>query len=117
MVSEALRRCSAKAAIAFGWTLFSGSSTLTNLARVSPNKAVIRESIRSVPLDDVRSLVLDDKKLQDELNRALAALAGARDQDKKPVTINFAGTGNRRVRIGYVVETPIWKTSYRLAIK
>jgi hypothetical protein len=72
--------------------------------------------IISVPLDDVRSLVLEDKKLQDELTRALAALAGARDQDKKPVNISLQGDGERRVRIGYVVETPVWKTSYRLVL-
>ena len=40
--------------------------------------------------------------------RALAALAGARDQDKKPVHISLQGDGERRVRIGYVVETPGW---------
>ena len=39
-----------------------------------------------------------------------------RDQDKKPVTINFTGDGERHVRIGYVVETPVWKTSYRLIL-
>ena len=72
--------------------------------------------IRQVPLDDVREVRLQDPKLQDELHKALAALASARDQDKKPVTIRFAGEGNRRVRIGYVVETPVWKTSYRLIL-
>jgi hypothetical protein len=72
--------------------------------------------IRSVSLEDVRTLELQDKKLQDELNRALAALAGARDQDKKPVNIGLQGEGERRVRIGYVVETPVWKTSYRLIL-
>ncbi|MEO7086572.1 MAG: DUF4139 domain-containing protein, partial [Gemmatimonadaceae bacterium] len=41
----------------------------------------------------------------------------ARDQDKKPVTISFTGTGERRVRVGYVVETPVWKTSYRLLLQ
>jgi hypothetical protein len=41
--------------------------------------------------------------------RALAALSQARDREKKPVTINFAGQGQRRVQIGYVIETPIWK--------
>src|SRR5207248_6591452 len=51
-----------------------------------------------------------------ELDKALAALAVARDQEKKPVTINFTGEGERRVRLGYVVETPIWKTSYRLVL-
>jgi len=73
-------------------------------------------TIRSIALDDVQSLQLDDPKLQDELNRALVALAQSRDQDKKPVTINFRGQGERRVRLGYVVETPIWKTSYRLLL-
>jgi hypothetical protein len=73
-------------------------------------------AIRSISLEDIRNLQLQDRKLQDELNRALAALAGARDQDKKPVLISLQGEGERRVRIGYVVETPVWKTSYRLVL-
>ena len=57
-----------------------------------------------------------DAGLQTELNRALAAVAGARDQDKKPVEVHFNGTGERHVRLGYVVETPVWKASYRLVL-
>jgi hypothetical protein len=72
--------------------------------------------IRSVELPSVTSLTFDDPQLQDELTKALAALGQSRDQDKKPVIINFAGSGERRVRVGYVVETPIWKTSYRLIL-
>lgn len=73
-------------------------------------------TIRSVELPSISNLSLDDPQLQDELTKALASLVQARDQDKKPVTINFTGTGDRRVRIGYVVETPVWKTSYRLLL-
>lgn len=73
-------------------------------------------TIRSIELPTITALTLDDPLLQSELTRALAALSQARDQDKKPVTINFLGNGPRRVRIGYVVETPIWKTSYRLLV-
>ena len=73
-------------------------------------------SIRSIELPSIASLTLDDPQLQDELTKALTALVQARDQDKKPVTINFVGTGDRHVRIGYVVETPVWKTSYRLLL-
>ena len=73
-------------------------------------------TIRVVELPSIASLTLDDPQLQDELTKALAALSQARDHDKKPVTINFVGVGDRRVRIGYVVETPIWKTSYRLLL-
>ena len=72
--------------------------------------------IRSFDLPAIASLSLDDPQLQDELAKALVALSQARDQDKKPVTINFTGDGERHVRIGYVVETPIWKTSYRLML-
>ena len=72
--------------------------------------------IRSLELDKVDRFQLEDAGLQDELNRALAAVAGARDQDKKPVDIRFNGQGERHVRLGYVVETPIWKASYRLVL-
>jgi len=73
-------------------------------------------ALRSLELDSVKKIDLEDAKLQEELNKALLALTQARDQDKKPVTINFTGQGQRHIRIGYVVETPIWKTSYRLLL-
>lgn len=73
-------------------------------------------TIRAVELPSITNLTLDDPQLEEELTRALGALVQARDQDQKPVTINFTGTGERRVRIGYVVETPVWKTSYRLLL-
>jgi hypothetical protein len=72
--------------------------------------------IRSVDLQSLTSLTFDDPQLQDELTKALAALGQARDQDKKPVIINFSGNGDRKIRVGYVVETPVWKTSYRLIL-
>jgi hypothetical protein len=70
--------------------------------------------VRSLNLQLVTGFSLDDAQLQSELTMALAALSRARDLDRKPVTINYAGGGERRLRVGYVVESPIWKTSYRL---
>ncbi|HTV47066.1 MAG TPA: hypothetical protein VMG59_01350 [Phycisphaerae bacterium] len=72
--------------------------------------------IRSIDLDDLRGVQLDDPQLQSELMQALAAVAQSRDKDKKPVVIDFNGSGTRTVRIGYVTETPVWKTSYRLLL-
>lgn len=74
------------------------------------------DRFRSIPLDQTQSIELDNPKLQAELDEALGVVAKSRDQDKKPVTIHFRGKGERRVRIGYVVETPVWKTSYRLVL-
>jgi hypothetical protein len=73
-------------------------------------------SIRPLELDQVSEVRLDDPKLQQELVKALLAVAAARDQDSKPVAIRFNGQGERRVRIGYVVEAPVWKSSYRLVL-
>ena len=73
-------------------------------------------AVRSVRLDDVQKIELRDPKLQVELQKALFSLAEARNQDKKPILINFHGDGNRTVRLRYVIETPIWKTSYRLIL-
>lgn len=74
------------------------------------------QGVANIRLPSVQYVSFDDKRLQEELNKALAALAQARDQDKKAVTIDFAGEGERRVKIGYVIETPVWKTSYRLLL-
>ena len=73
-------------------------------------------TIRAIELSSITTLSLDDPQLEEELTKALSALSQARDQDKKPVSIAFNGTGDRRVRIGYVVESPVWKTSYRLVL-
>lgn len=72
--------------------------------------------IRSLPLSQVDSIEMNDSGLQEEFSRALQAVAQARDQDKKPLQISHAGSGQRRVRVGYIVEAPVWKTSYRLVL-
>ena len=43
-------------------------------------------------------------------------LASAHATDKKSVDLSFLGKGSRRVRVGYIQETPIWKTTYRLVL-
>lgn len=73
-------------------------------------------SIRAIDLTEIHDVHLDDPELQDELSKALAAVAASRDQDKRPVTIHFQGQGQREVLLGYVIETPVWKTSYRLVL-
>jgi hypothetical protein len=73
-------------------------------------------AMRSVALDEVQKIELRDPDLQRDLQKALSALAEARNQDKKPVLISFQGEGNRKVRLRYVIETPVWKTSYRLIL-
>jgi hypothetical protein len=74
------------------------------------------DGLRSVPMDTVSRMKLVNEKLDGELKKALALLASGHDSDKKAVEISFLGKGERRVRVGYIQETPIWKTTYRLVL-
>ncbi len=74
------------------------------------------EGIRSVKLSDVQRLRFLNPALDAEVRQALEVLALGHDTQKKAVSISFAGRGEREVRVGYVTEAPMWKTSYRLVL-
>lgn len=74
------------------------------------------EGLRSVRLADVQRVRFASPVMEKEFTRALEVLARSHDTQKKTVTLSFTGDGKRKVRVGYVVENPIWKTSYRLVL-
>ena len=72
--------------------------------------------LRAVTLETVNSIKLANPQLDAELRKALAVLASGHDMDKKSVELSFLGKGTRRVRVGYIQQTPVWKTTYRLVL-
>jgi hypothetical protein len=74
------------------------------------------DGMRSVRLPEVQRVRFVNRQLDAELQRALRVLAQSHDKQKKSVSVVFTGQGKRDVRVGYVVEHPIWKTSYRLVL-
>ena len=93
---------------------------------VGPAKTILPETvltlatargIKSISMSTVQSLTLTDEKLTGELNKALDLLIASHDTQRRAVDINFSGQGKRAVRIGYISETPIWKSSYRLEFR
>jgi len=76
-----------------------------------------QSGLQSVNLEDVLGVRFQNPTLENEFQRALRVLASSHDVQKKAVTLGFAGAGKRAVRVGYVVERPIWKTTYRLRIE
>ena len=75
-----------------------------------------QEGLRGVDLGQVQRLQFTRPELEQEFRKALEVLASGHDKLKKTVSLNFLGNGKRDVRVCYVAESPIWKTSYRLAI-
>lgn len=74
------------------------------------------DGMRSLHLNEVARVRFLNPLLENELRKALDTLARSHDAQKKAVSIHFSGEGKREVRVGYVVENPIWKTSYRLVL-
>jgi hypothetical protein len=74
------------------------------------------EGMRAIRLTDIQSLRFSNPIIESEFRRALETLALSHDSQKKSVQLHFAGQGVRRVQVGYVMEAPIWKTSYRLIL-
>jgi hypothetical protein len=74
------------------------------------------DGMRSLKLPEVQRVRFLNPTLDSEFKKALETLALSHDTQKKAVSINFVGEGKREVRVSYVVENPIWKTSYRLVL-
>ncbi len=74
------------------------------------------EGLQSVAINAISRIQMADADLEKEFRSALKILASAHNTDKKTVTITFQGEGQRPVRVGYIREAPVWKTSYRLVL-
>ncbi len=72
--------------------------------------------LTSLRLTSDTSVRLSDARLNKELHDALTTLATQTDEQRRQVSLHFAGKGKREVHVGYVTEAPLWKMSYRLLI-
>jgi hypothetical protein len=70
--------------------------------------------LRALDLSAAQSVRLADEKLQAQLKDYLAACAGARGMERRSVYIDSTQAGARRLSAGYMIPTPVWKSSYRL---
>lgn len=74
------------------------------------------DGLQTVELKQLKRIKLVRPELQAEFKKALELLATARGDNKKAVSVVFSGNGKRKVAVGYVVEAPLWKASYRLSV-
>jgi hypothetical protein len=67
-------------------------------------------------LEEADSLTFTDPGLQAAVDKALAAMAEHGTRDSRTLELMTFGQGQRTVTVAYVVEAPLWKTSYRLTL-
>jgi hypothetical protein len=74
------------------------------------------ESLQSFDLLEVKSLTFLEEGLRKDLQHLLDILISGKKKDLKRLTIFGRGSGKRQMLASYTVETPVWKTSYRVLL-
>lgn len=72
--------------------------------------------LRSIALDQVRGIKLLDIKVREDLEQYLSVLQSTIHKNLRKLTITATGQGERDLFVSYVVEAPVWKTTYRVVL-
>ena len=71
-------------------------------------------SIRAIELTPAVSVRLLDDDVHKQLGRYLNLMASTRDQALRHLTLQAQGSGERELRVSYISEVPVWKSTYRI---
>jgi hypothetical protein len=93
--------------------------SIDNRTTTSPDHrfvTVVADSgqVRTVELTPADSVTLLDTALHTDVTKYLELLAGNRSQGLRHLTLLDRGTGNRDLRVSYISEVPVWKSTYRI---
>lgn len=70
--------------------------------------------IRTFNLSSSASVRVVDGDLRRDLNDYLELLAESQNQQIRHLTLQAQGIGSREIRVSYISEVPIWKSTYRI---
>ncbi|MBL9097284.1 MAG: DUF4139 domain-containing protein [Alphaproteobacteria bacterium] len=70
--------------------------------------------LKQFVLEEATSVNFTDPVLSKQIEQALASVAEHREGQGRTLKIRAVGDGSRKVTIAYVVEAPLWKSSYRV---
>ena len=87
------------------------------IAITSPRLVLLVDgALQSYDLLEIKSLAFLDESVRKDLQHLLDILIGAKKKDLKKLTIFGRGKGKRDFLATYTIETPVWKTSYRMLL-
>jgi hypothetical protein len=71
-------------------------------------------SVRTLELTSTTEVRLLDTALHQDVTRYLELLASTRNAGLRHLTLQDNGTGVRDLRVSYISEVPVWKSTYRI---
>jgi hypothetical protein len=73
-------------------------------------------NVRSFALESGVNVRFADRDLEMELTRALGLMDSSHQEDTRHLVLSTAGSGDRQIRVSYISEVPVWKTTYRIVL-
>jgi len=71
-------------------------------------------AVRVIELTSTLSVRPLDANLQSQLDRYLELLSSTRSTGLRHLTLDATGSGARQLRVSYISEIPVWKSTYRI---
>ncbi len=71
-------------------------------------------ALRTAELTDQVSVRMVDASLQKQFSDYLGIIASAQNQQLRHLTLDALGQGQRELRVTYISEVPVWKSTYRM---
>ena len=72
--------------------------------------------VQTVDLTEVSGLTFQDDHIRKDLAYYFDTLIHSYKRDSKSLSIHTDGTGQRKLQVSYIIESPVWKTSYRILL-
>ena len=73
-------------------------------------------AVRTFELNGATSVRVLDGGLKRDLDEYLGLLASTESQQVRHLTLQAQGTGTRDIRVSYISEVPVWKSTYRIVL-
>ena len=77
---------------------------------------MVEGELRSISQEQIRGIKLLDSKMRGDLERYLGVLQSTVKKNARTLAITANGKGLRDLFVSYVVEAPVWKTTYRIVL-
>jgi hypothetical protein len=71
-------------------------------------------ALRTAELTDAVSVRMLDASMQKQFANYLDIVASAQDQQVRHLVLEDRGAGERQLRVSYISEVPVWKSTYRI---
>ena len=96
----------------------SPSSNTSDYSTAHPYLTLVSDTgdVRTIEVTQATTVHLQDAGLNSDVTRYLKLLDSTRSQGLRHLTLEDHGNGARELRVSYISEVPVWKSTYRILL-